>query len=277
MSRINRAITQLEQDQPIFYAGGHAYAELTYAAGEAMRKTWADYINIGMEHGAFDVAGLGDFMRGLGDGPNTPAVLVELPATGTSREAMAANTWQITQILGRGVHGLLLCHAESRGAVEVFVEACRYSFRGGSRGNGSQGTAAAVWGITADEYMQRADPWPLNPEGELLLGLKIENRRALENVERTLSVPGIAFAEWGPGDMAMSFGFAPTPGNWQRPELQDARNRVFDACKANGVHFLEAASADDVTAKIDEGVRVIAGGDAQMAEIGRAHARGSAT
>jgi len=273
MSRINRAITQLEQDQPIFYTGGHAGVELNLAAGKAARDSWADYINIGMEHGVFDVVGLEQFMLGLGSGADVPAVLVELPGTGTSREAMAANTWQVTQILGRGVHGLLLCHAETRGAVEVFVDACRYSFRGGSRGNGSQGTAAAVWGISTDEYMQRADPWPLNPEGELLLGLKIENRRALENVEETISVPGVAFAEWGPGDMAMSFGYTPTSENWKRPELQAARDRVFAACRTNGVRFLEAADSSDIKDKIDEGVRVIAGADAALATQGRAHAR----
>ena len=48
MSRINRAITQLEQDQPIFYTGGHAGVELNLAAGKAARDSWADYINIGM-------------------------------------------------------------------------------------------------------------------------------------------------------------------------------------------------------------------------------------
>ena len=272
MTRINRAIAQLELDRPIFYTGGHAGAELTYAAGQAEHSTWADYINIGMEHGTFDVAGLEAFMRGLSEqGPEAPAVLVELPATGTSREAMAANTWQITQLLGRGVHGLLLCHAESRGAVEVFVDAARYSFRGGSRGNGSQGTAAAVWGISPDDYMERADPWPLNPDGELLLGLKIENKRALEHVEEIVSVPGIAFAEWGPGDMAMSFGLRPTRENWERPELQAARNRVFDACRDAGVRFLEAAEPDEVAAKFDEGVRVFAAGE-EAARAGRAYA-----
>ena len=49
------------------------------------------------------------------------------------------------------------------------------------------------WGVTPEEYMQKADPWPLNPEGELLLGIKIENKYALENAEKTAAVPGIGF------------------------------------------------------------------------------------
>jgi 4-hydroxy-2-oxoheptanedioate aldolase len=37
-----------------------------------------------------------------------------------------------------------------------------------------------------------------------MLGLKTENRRALANAEPSAKVPGVAFAEWGPGDMGMS-------------------------------------------------------------------------
>ncbi len=55
---------------------------LTYAQGRVDAQTWADYINVGMEHGAFDVAGLAAYMRGLVDGGptrsghRTPAVIV---------------------------------------------------------------------------------------------------------------------------------------------------------------------------------------------------------
>ena len=34
-----------------------------------------------------------------------------------------------------------------------------------------------------NEYIQFADPWPLNPKGELLLGLKIESVKGLERCE----------------------------------------------------------------------------------------------
>ena len=73
-------------------------------------------------------------------------------------------------------------------------------------------TAARIWGISADEYAEKADVWPLNPKGELLLGLKLEDKYALANAEQNLKVPGIAFAEWGPGDMALSLGVR-GPGN----------------------------------------------------------------
>jgi hypothetical protein len=56
--RINRAIELLEQDQPIYYTGPHTGHVLTYDQGKVDAKTWADYINVGMEHGAFNMAGL---------------------------------------------------------------------------------------------------------------------------------------------------------------------------------------------------------------------------
>ena len=81
--RVNKAIELLEQDQPVYYTGSHTGANLTYEAGKEMAKTWADYINIGMEHGPLDFVGLANFMRGLVDGGPTnsghvtPAVVVE--------------------------------------------------------------------------------------------------------------------------------------------------------------------------------------------------------
>ena len=77
----------------------------------------------------------------------------------------------------------------------------------GMRGSGSQAFAAQIWGMTGSQYLQAADPWPLNPKGEIMISLKIEDKYALANAEKTAAVPGVAYAEWGPGDMGMSLGF----------------------------------------------------------------------
>jgi len=52
-------------------------------------------------------------------------------------------------------------------------------------------------------------------------------------------VPGIAFAEWGPGDMALSLGVR-GPGNVAEetdPQMIAARAKVFAACKSNKIFF----------------------------------------
>ena len=282
MPKVNRAAQLLAEGQPIYNgpSGGRGYE-----AGKKAAETWADYVNYDMEHGAFNVTELREFMRGLVDGGptksghRTPAVMVTLPMDAIDEKVIWANSWVIKQILASGVHGLLLCHVESPSAARAFVECCRYPFnttgvgRGlgvGRRGGGGQAHAAEIWGLPTREYLDVADPWPLNPKGELLLGLKIENVRALSNVEATLAVPGIAFAEWGPGDMGMSMGF---PDNHDEPypaPMQDARARVLAACKANDVAFLSGVYARDVEERIKEGVRICSNRDgAVAAEKGR--------
>src|SRR6266699_5804719 len=177
--RISRCVELLEQDQAIYYDGPHSGHLLTHAQGRIDAATWADYMNVGMEHGAFDMAGLAEYMRGLVDagptrsGHRTPAVIVEAPVNGTDAANVRFNAWQFRQILGRGVHGILLCQAESADAVRVFVESCRYPHHStgvdpslpspiermngaareptagrlgpGTRGRGSEMTAAGVW------------------------------------------------------------------------------------------------------------------------------------
>src|SRR5712671_5401574 len=175
------------------------------------------------------------------------------------RRSMAANVrfnaWQFRQILGRGVHGVLLCQAESAEAVRAFVESCRYPhhsagvdpalpspierMRGaagaasgsrlgiGTRGRGSEATAAPVWGISPEQYLERCDPWPLNPKGELLLGVKLESPEGIANCESILAVPGLGFAELGPGDLGLALGYVAVPREPYPPEVKEARGRVF--------------------------------------------------
>ena len=159
-------------------------------------------------------------------------MIVEVPVDGSNELVVRYNAWQFRQILARGVHGVLLCQAESADAVRAFVESCRYPIhkvgvgRGlgiGTRGRGSEPAAARVWGSAQREYMDLADPWPLNPHGELLLGVKIESLEGVSNVEQILSVPGLGFAEMGPGDLGLVLGYKQVPREPYPAEMQDAR------------------------------------------------------
>jgi len=206
-------------------------------------------------------------------------VIVTLPIQGTA-DAVRANTWMIQQALAAGVHGILLCNAETPEAARLMIEASRYPFAPrvdglsqGFRGNGSQGYAARMWGVNADEYMRIADPWPINPDGELLFGLKIENPRADANVEASVRVPGIAFAEWGPGDHG--FYLMGRPGTYKgpaetTPQMQAVRRRVLNATKAAGIKFLNACNENTVIDQLKEGVMICTGGDTPAADKGRA-------
>ena len=303
-NRVNRAIELLAAGQAIYYVGPHTGHVLTVEQGVEDASTWADYINVGMEHGAFDMTGLAAYLKGLVDGGPTrsghraPTVIVEAPVNGTDEQNVRFNAWQFRQILGRGAHGILLCQAETAGAARAFVESCRYPHhlegvdpslptplermggasgrpsRGlgvGTRGRGSEATAAAIWGVTLPDYMELADPWPLNPKGELLLGVKLESPEGIAQCDDILATPGLGFAELGPGDLSLALGYKEMPRDKYPPEMAEARERVMAACRTNGLAFLEIGTPANITEKIDQGVRIVAGHSDEAARIGRAY------
>ncbi|PYQ68668.1 MAG: hypothetical protein DMG01_30495, partial [Acidobacteria bacterium] len=96
---------------------------------------------------------------------------------------------------------------------------------------------------------------------------KLEDKYALENADANAKVPGIGFAEWGPGDMAFSLGVKGGPGPLP-PAMQAARARVFAATKANKIFFLNSVNADNVVDMIKEGV-MIGAANQRAAEMGR--------
>ena len=215
-------------------------------------------------------------------GHRTPAVIVEAPVGGISREMVRFNAWQFQQILARGVHGIILCQATVPEAVQAFVEGCRYAVNRlgvgkglgvGYRGIGSEQSAAHVWGVDHETYIAKADPWPLNPDGELFLGVKIESKAAVPHIEEIIAVPGIMFAEVGPGDMGLTLGYRKLPDPWPA-ELVEIEQRVAEACRANGVPFhpfTGNVGLDGIPPLIDRGGRVFTATSEDLAKVGRAH------
>ena len=279
---VNRAIELLEQGQPVYYTGSHSGTIGSFEQGKKDAQTYADYISYDMEHAPFDVQGLAEYMKGLvaggptKSGHRTPAVIVNVPVNGTDEAAVHANAWMFSQVLATGVHGIMLTHADTPGAIRAFVEAVRlpihkqgvdHGVGEGRRGAHGTPTAAQIWGVSQDEYLDKADAWPLNPNGELLLGVKLEDKYALANAEENLKVPGIGFAEWGPGDMALSLGVR-GPNTEKDPCMVAARAKVFAACKANKIFFLNSMNPGNVVDMIKEGV-MVGPANEQAAEIGR--------
>lgn len=265
MARINKCIDLIEQDQAIFSISA---PELTYECGKEMSQTWADMIQFDFEHHPFDTVGLSQFMKGLRDGGPTPSghptptVITTLPSNCMTPEEVTYNAWQARHVLATGVHGILHTHTRRADAVAMFVAASRYVFQTigrdqglpeGLRGGGGQKEPAAIWGLDPVDYMRRADPWPLNPYGELLLGLKIEDRFCLPDADNIAAVPGISFAEWGPGDMGMSYGDPEQHDPPYLPEMDNARHVVKSACDKAGLTFL--CSWQDPNMNVEERAR----------------------
>jgi 4-hydroxy-2-oxoheptanedioate aldolase len=259
--RFNKVIELWEDSQPAFYTTVNpAHGVDSYELGKKMCKTWADSINYDMEHALYDLRELREFMRGLADGGGTrsghrfPAVFVTCPVLGLNESYMLANSWVLGQILDAGVSGIQLCHTRDPKAVEVAAHmACRYPFaypgvpklkREGLRG-ASADEAARIWGMNNAQYVRIADLWPLNPGGEIIFGLKIEDPYGDAIAAQLLDVPGIAFAEWGPTDNNYWLnGFDGLSLDGKRfdeakfPKLGAVRKLILDLCKKRNIRFL---------------------------------------
>ena len=308
--RISRCVELLEQDQAIYYDGPHSGHVLTHAQGRIDAGTWADYINVGMEHGSFDMAGLAEYMRGMADGGptrsghRTPTVIVEAPVNGTDAANVRYNAWQFRQILGRGVHGILLCQAETADAVRAFVESCRYphntnwrrprdpladradgrarSGKGGGPTAGRKCSASARAAADRKPRRRRSGGCDRGIHGALRsLAAESEGRIAARReagkprrrcqLRRDPRGAGARICRDRSGRPQPFARLRHDSARALPAEMQAARDRIFAAAATTASLSCEGCTADNVTARIDEGVRVVAGHSEAAAIKGRAH------
>ena len=149
MGRVNRAIELLEGRHTLIYGGS---GDLSFEGGVSACQTDNDFLLLEQEHVPINIRGVQEFMRGLAAaGPTrsehpTPTVLVTLPMQGTDEHVVRANAWMVTHYLDCGVHGFVLCHAETPGAVKALIESMRFPFHNIGVGEGAgSGTARQWW------------------------------------------------------------------------------------------------------------------------------------
>ena len=259
-TRLNRLIEILERDQPafgIFSAGASARNAV------ALSRSSLDFVLIDMEHAPVDFERLRllflamvDKERALEKGNAQPDVvpIVRLPQNG--REGLQH---LIKQALDLGAYGLMLPHIETAAEALAAVRAARYpQVRGakdaepvGQRGSG-YGFAAHVWGVPGQEYLRRADLWPHDKAGDLLLILQIESKRGVDNIEEILAVPGVGAIFVGPADLSMSLG---VPQG--HVDLEAAIEAVVQATKARRIPCGITAKTATVERRLEQGFQLL--------------------
>ena len=105
----------------------------------------------------------------------------------------------IVRQLNAGHVGVSMEAVESPQEVRDVIKAMRLTSAGGTRPETGLEHAAAYWGLSVEDYKKKADVWPLNKSGELIISVIIESLPGLEKVREIAAEPGVAqiFAGYG--------------------------------------------------------------------------------
>ena len=174
---------------------------------------------------------------------------------------MRSARWIAKQVLDIGVYGIVWPHVSTVEDARNAVVASRYPRPReaayyeppGQRGDAPT-SAARFWGLTAQEYYKRADVWPLNPDGEVLVVIMCEEKRAIANLPKMLEqVPGIGVVLIGEGDLSQDLGY---PRQYEHPTVACAINEILEICKQYRVPCGHPhVDAKNVDALIERGFR----------------------
>jgi 4-hydroxy-2-oxoheptanedioate aldolase len=263
LPRLNNIIRALE-------AGRHAltcFAPAEINSAIAMSTSRYDGCVFEMEHNPWDGRLLRDCLQYMLNRSQiaksasiVPSVtpMVRIPVNGIE---MAQ--WHAKQALDMGCYGIVFPHISSVEEAANAVGACRYPKLkntplyepAGIRGDGPA-AAARYWGVSQQEYYQKADVWPLNPKGEIFVILQIEDTKGVENLDAILAkVKGIGAILIGEGDLGQELGI---PRQYDHPELLKWMARVVETCKKHNVvvghPHVESGNAERI---IKEGYRFL--------------------
>ena len=236
-------------------------------AKEALGYTGADYIFDGSMEGDFDHAfpTFSEFAKGIAEGgggmiQRSGAARFHHPLIVKMHEIApdpAKAVQHIGDQLDLGVSGVVFVGVESPDEVKTGLAAMRFKSRGGTRSD-NVGNAPAYWGMSEKDYRDKADVWPLDPNGELVNFTIVESKAGLARVREIAAVKGIGVLFPGAGTLRGVF--TTTDANGQRvfdeKGWEAAIQQVLSACKEFNVPCGYPATANDIEARMQQGFSV---------------------
>jgi 4-hydroxy-2-oxoheptanedioate aldolase len=259
---LNKVVTLLEDGAAVLtsWVANGDHSELQRAADSEL-----DMVFVDMEHVGFDFTLLRTSLQGLlnrrriAQNGLVPDVV---PIVRVPPNASETSEWIIKQALDSGAYGLALPRLETVAEAERIIQAARYPAPraragdpGGVRGYDPR-VAARYWGVPPDEYLELADVWPVNPDGNLLLVGLVETVRGVENLASILdATSGFGAIYPGIGDLSIDMGLG---GQIRHPEVQACVEEVFQLCQSRGVACAGvAASVDEAVTLAESGFRIL--------------------
>jgi 4-hydroxy-2-oxoheptanedioate aldolase len=262
--RLNPVIARLERGEPAFgcFIQGGSVPDATWGAGSPY-----DFVVVEMEHGPFNVSDLRltlQFMlnrREIAERATIAprvAPLVRVPVNGREQAQ-----WVAKQVLDQGVYGIVFPMINTPEDAVAALRACRYAQAqgapdrepAGQRGHSPAG-ASRYWGLSILEYTDKADVWPLDPQGEVLLAMQCEHIEAVENLPRILDAvdnkPGVILIS--EKDLSVSMGYR----SLYTPEVAQAVHHAASVCRERGVPFgSPQVTSENVAQRLEDGFRFL--------------------
>ncbi|MDE2710762.1 MAG: aldolase/citrate lyase family protein [Acidobacteriota bacterium] len=244
----NRVASLLADGQVVF--GIFSGERTPETAMEMAQQELADFIFYSLERGPFDLPTMSAYQKALsppdGRGSANPhPVLLRIPPI---RDGMDEAAERTAAGLDAGVYGIVFPHVETADEARHAVASMTLAGAGGLRPDADP-EAARVFGVSPEDYAARAGVWPLDPAGELVSFLLIEDQIGIENALAITSVPGISIVSPGPGDLRRAY-----EGDMEA--VEGAIQTVLAACLEAGVPCGITAGPDDIAMRIEQGFRV---------------------
>jgi 4-hydroxy-2-oxoheptanedioate aldolase len=152
----------------------------------------------------------------------------------------------VRKALEVGGGGVIVPDVHTVEEAEAVVRASKFPPRG-TRGFSQACTSGAWGGRPGDEWKRWSDSEPL-------IGVMIENVKALDQIDGILAVEGLDFVLFGPADYSMSLGLAGP--NTKHPDVEAGLKRTIEAARKSGKHvmFGVGMADDDIRTYADWGV-----------------------
>jgi 4-hydroxy-2-oxoheptanedioate aldolase len=144
-----------------------------------------------------------------------------------------STTQRLIDQLNEGQVAVEMQEVETVEEVNQAISAMRFVSKGGTRPESGFERAAAYWGMTPAQYLQKADVWPLNPNGELLISVIIESKAGIANARAIAAMPGVAVVTVGAGTLGGVFSSTDSTGRRVRDQagFDAGVATVLAACK----------------------------------------------
>ena len=224
----------------------------------------SDFVFDGSMEGNFETAA--PLFQELMGGMSANGLLIKSPKPRLSKSVVVkmneiAGNAKAAENIGRqlnmGVTGIMFVSVESAEEAQLGLNAMRFKSKGGTRSE-DVGGAPAVWGMSEKEYKEKADLWPINPNGELVNWTIVESKAGLEKVREIAAVKGIGVLWPGAGTLRGLFTTTQPDGTRKLDEAawEASIQKVLAACKEFNVPCGYPASPTDIEMRMKQGFSV---------------------